>query len=336
MGWPEGTEAARRRALLCEDAGDLDAARRWHREAASGGDLTSAHDLGSLAYGRGEEDEALRWWELAARGGHTGAAYELGLFLQANRDPEGAEACYLPAAGTGHPGAASRLGGLVLARGDLRAARVWFERAAGAGRTGDQRMAGFVCLELGDVPAARRWFGRAAAGGDPEGAFTLGLLLIAEDDDLPGGLRWLRRAAQTGHRRAAAEVASLLSRRPLFCEPPARGGSDLVVEPELAARAELASAVAGRGGVPLRADDLAEILGTWDLLTRSLRDHADVAGWLAGRSGLPQEAIERLGAVRAGVARPRGPAWPSPAEVGSALVTARELWARLGRTAGAR
>ncbi len=233
----------------------------------------------------------MHWWECAAQSGHADSAYCLGLFLQASRDPEGAEAYYRLSAKSEHPGAASQLGGIALSRRDLRSARAWYEQAAGAGRLEDQRMAGFVCVELGDARGASHWFGRGAAGGDAESAFNFGLLLIAEFGDLGGGQHWFRQAALAGHHGAAVELGGLLSaagRRSeaeeWLADPPPPTW-DRPAEPELMARAELAAAATGRrGGVALAVPELAEILGTWDLVTRPLHDHADVIDWLVNQS----------------------------------------------------
>jgi hypothetical protein len=73
-----------------------------------------------------------------------------------------------------------------------------------------------------------------------------------------------------------------------------------------------------------------EILGTWDLVTRPLHDHADVLGWLAQRSGLHSSAVEHLASVRGTLLRPGSAPWPSPGEIEHVLATARDLRQRLG------
>ena len=116
-----------------------------------------------------------------------------------------------------------------------------------------------------------------------------------------GGQHWFRQAARAGHHRAAVELASLLSAAGFsqeaerwLSDPPSPIW-DRTAEPELVARAELAAAaVSRRGGAPLKVGDLTEILGTWDLVTRPLRDHTDVVAWLTEQSGLPPGAIEHL------------------------------------------
>lgn len=197
-------------------------------------------------------------------------------------------------------------------------------------------MAGFVCVELSDSQGASHWFGRAAASGDAESAFNFGLLLIAELGDLQGGQHWFRQAALAGHRRAAMELGGLLSAtgqpheaEKWLADPPPPTW-DRLAEPELSARAELAAAATGRrGGVTLKVRDLTEILGTWDLLTRPLRDHADVVAWLVERSGLHASAVEHLASVRATILRPGTSPWPTCSEVEHVLATARDLRLRL-------
>ncbi|MET7465012.1 sel1 repeat family protein, partial [Nonomuraea sp. NPDC005501] len=102
-------------------------------------------------------------------------------------------------------------------------------------------------------------------------------------------------------------------------------------EPELAARAELAAAATGRrGGVALAVHELSELLGTWDLVTRPLRDHTDVVRWLVERSGLHASAVEHFASVRGTLLRPGSSPWPSQGEVEHVLATARDLRRRLG------
>ena len=298
---PDGLPAGGRRlALICEDTGELGAAREWHRAAAADGDASSAHDLGFLAYAAGDEEETVHWWECAARSGHADSAYCLGLFLQASRDPEGAEAYYRLSAKSEHPGAASQLGGIALSRRDLRSARAWFEQAAGAGRLEDQRMAGFVCVELGDARGASHWFGRGAAGGRRESAFNFGLLLIAEFGDLDGGRHWFRQAALAGHHRAAVELGGLLSaagpadRGRGVAGRPAAARLGPPAEPELVARAELAAAATGRGRRRAdagRADRDPRHLGPRDAPAARATGRDDVAG---AKDDWHAAAIERL------------------------------------------
>jgi hypothetical protein len=198
-------------------------------------------------------------------------------------------------------------------------------------------MAGFVCVELSDCAAASHWFGRAAAGGDAESAFNYGLLLIAEFGDLAGGQHWFRQAARAGHHGAAVELGGLLSvagehgeAQEWLSDPPPPVW-DRPAEPELAARAELASAATGRRGrVPLAVADLTEVLATWDLVTRPLHDHSDVIGWLVERSGVHTSAIEHLASVRGTLLRPGGAPWPGTGEIEHVLATARNLRRRLG------
>lgn len=328
--------AARRLALLCEDEGNIGGARDWHTKAALEGELRSAHDLGMLGYTAGDETEARQWWEYAARGGHAEGAYHLGLLLQARREVDGAEGFYRLAmrARADHAGAAFRLGGLALHRSDFATARACFERAADAGHTESQRMAGLVCVEMGERAAAGYWFGLAAGAGDPEAAYNLGLLLVAEHGDFTGARHWLRLAAARGHRRAAAELRDMLGARrheePALLDPPPPYW-DRPVDPELSARAELAVFAAGRRGDPAPSHrDLIEILGTWDLVIRGMPEQADPVGRLAETSGLHRTSIEHLCSVRATLLRPGTAPWPTPAEVAHVLVTARNLRKGLG------
>jgi TPR repeat protein len=197
-------------------------------------------------------------------------------------------------------------------------------------------MAGFVCVELADPQSATHWFGRAATAGDPEAAYNYGLLLIAEHDDLAGGRNWFRQAAMRGHYRAAMELGTLQSvlgqadGEEWLRDPPPPYW-DRPAEPELTARAELAVTAAGRrGGVTAGAADLVEILGTWDLITRRLRDPLDPVTWLTRKSGLHATAIEHLSSVRMTIVRPGSAPWPTPAEVEHVLATTRDLRKRLG------
>jgi hypothetical protein len=76
--------------------------------------------------------------------------------------------------------------------------------------------------------------------------------------------------------------------------------------------------------------DLAEVLATWDLVTRPLHDHSDVLAWLVERSGAHASAVEHLASVRGALVRPGSAPWPSPGELQHVLVTARDLRWRLG------
>ncbi|MEV4889828.1 sel1 repeat family protein, partial [Nonomuraea sp. NPDC055795] len=155
--------------------------------------------------------------------------------------------------------------------------------------------------------------------------------------DLAGGQHWFRQAALSGHHRAAMELGGLLSAaghnheaEQWLADPP-QPTWDRLAEPELHARAELAAAATGRrSGVPLSVPELTEILGTWDLVTRPLRDHADVVVWLVERSGLHAGAIDHLASIRTTLIRPGSAPWPSPGEVTHVLATARDLRTRLG------
>jgi hypothetical protein len=82
--------------------------------------------------------------------------------------------------------------------------------------------------------------------------------------------------------------------------------------------------------------ELTEILGTWDLVTRPLHDHADVIDWLVNRSRLHASAVEHLASVRGTLLRPGSGPWPSPGEVWHVLATARELRRRLGPSSAGR
>jgi TPR repeat protein len=198
-------------------------------------------------------------------------------------------------------------------------------------------MAGFVCVELGDTAAASHWFGRAAAGGDAEAAYNYGLLLIAEFGDLAGGRHWFRQAAQAGHHEAAVELGGLLSvagehgeAQAWLSDPPPPAWAR-PAEPELTARAELAAAAIGRGGgEPPAVADLAEVLSTWDVVTRPLHDHSDVVAWLVARSGVHLSAVEHLASVRGTLLRPGSSPWPGQGELQHVLTTARDLRRRLG------
>ncbi|MFO7253078.1 MAG: sel1 repeat family protein, partial [Actinomycetes bacterium] len=174
-----------------------------------------------------------------------------------------------------------------------------------------------------------------AARGDPESAYHLGLLLIAEHDDVHGGGHWFRRAAAQGHRRAAQELGTLLTAlgRPAEAErwlahAPAPACAP-AVDPEPAARAELAAAAAGRRCAdPIDPDDLVEILGTWEHVARRLRE-PDAMRWLAGKDDRQAAAIECLEALRTTVLCPGSAPWPTAEEVRAAVRLARELRARL-------
>ncbi|MEV4085504.1 sel1 repeat family protein, partial [Nonomuraea fuscirosea] len=90
------------------------------------------------------------------------------------------------------------------------------------------------------------------------------------------------------------------------------------------------AATARGGGVPLVAAELAEVLSTWDVVTRPLHDLSDVLAWLAERSGVHESAVEHLASVRGTLVRPGSAPWPSPGELQHVLTTARDLRRRLG------
>ncbi|HEY9525120.1 MAG TPA: sel1 repeat family protein, partial [Thermopolyspora sp.] len=210
-----------------------------------------------------------------------------------------------------------------------------------AGRVADQRMVGYVRVELGDPQEAALWFGRAAASGDAESAYNLGLLLIAERGDIAGGRHWLRQAALSGHRQAGLELGTLLSLTgrgddvEQWCDEQRTPASDQPtfdhpVDPELTARAELAVAACGRrGGPELAVADLIEVLGTWDLVTRVLRDPFDAVTWLTRHSGLRMSAVQHLRSVCVTLTRPGTAPWPTGTEIEQVLGTARALRRRL-------
>ncbi len=141
-----------------------------------------------------------------------------------------------------------------------------------------------------------------------------------------------------GHQGAATELSTLQSvigarhaEAPRWTADQVAPVWDRPVEPELVARAELAVAAAGRrGGTMLRMADLTEILGTWDLLTRRLREPIDVVAWLTEKSGLHAAAVEHLSSVRMTLLRPGTAPWPTPAEIEHVLATSRQLRKRLG------
>jgi hypothetical protein len=142
-----------------------------------------------------------------------------------------------------------------------------------------------------------------------------------------------------GHPQAALELGTLLSvigraeeeqwpAEQWPAEPAAAWSRP--AEPELTARAELAAAACGRRDGPvLDVADLTEILATWDLVTRLLRDPFDAVTWLTRRSGLHSGALEHLNSVRVTLIRPGTAPWPTPIEIEHVLATARELRKRL-------
>jgi hypothetical protein len=102
------------------------------------------------------------------------------------------------------------------------------------------------------------------------------------------------------------------------------------LDPQSAARAELAAAAAGRrGATPIDPADLIEILGTWEQVTRRLREPLDPMSWLAAKDDLHTTALEHLTALRETLLRPGSAPWPTHAEVRQALAVARHLRARL-------
>ena len=116
----------------------------------------------------------------------------------------------------------------------------------------------------------------------------------------PGGASSWPRCCRSCAASPARRERGRPTRRPRCGTAPA--------EPELVARAELAVAAAWPAGRhAAEPGDLTEILGTWDLVTRPLRDHTDVDGLADRAERAAAGAVEHLALVRPPCCGPAAP-----------------------------
>lgn len=177
------------------------------REAAEGGDMAAAYRLGLRRHLLDDQEAAERWCRTAALGGNLDGACLLGMILTSRGDPQG-EAWTRGAAEAGQPNAMNNLGLLNAHRGDNAEAERWYQRAAEAGVVEAAYNLGTLLYRTGRRDQGERWLAAAADAGDPDAACNLGKICYDRRDD-ESAERWFRVAAERGIVAAAFNLGQL-------------------------------------------------------------------------------------------------------------------------------
>ena len=135
-------------------------------ERAQRGSVAAASALASAYYtGRDRErdlDAAIRWWRKAAAGGDNDAAYNAGLLMRAPEQQQEALTLLHQAASSGRVLAAFVLGTRLVTAGQTGRGEPHLERAARAGYAPAQFNLAQLKREAGDPASARAWLEQAA------------------------------------------------------------------------------------------------------------------------------------------------------------------------------
>lgn len=198
-------------------------------------ELASAYFAGH-GVGR-DEKQAAYWYEKAANSGDSGAQLQIGFFYEAGigveRDPARAARWFERAVAGGSVAAKVNLGvaymwGTGVRKDPEFAAKLFREAAEKGNGAGACFLGNAYYFGVGvekDMDKARHWFEVAAKKHDPQGEFSLAILLLRQpgQGDEQRAMKLLREAAKSSYVAARHELALQLVRKPEFSSAPQEG-----------------------------------------------------------------------------------------------------------------